>query len=59
MLRIVGYGAQSMAARSPSLTFLLYLIPILGAGLALLELQGTIFPRLFSRPPSAEPVPAQ
>jgi lipopolysaccharide export system permease protein len=59
MLRIVGYGAQSMAARSPSLTFLLYLIPILGAGLALLELQGTVFPRLFSRPPSAEPVPAQ
>jgi hypothetical protein len=59
MVRIVGYGAQSMAARNPSLTFLLYLIPILGAGLALLELQGTVLPRLLGRALPTEPVPAQ
>jgi lipopolysaccharide export system permease protein len=59
VLRIVGYGAQSMAARNPSLLFLLYVIPILGAALALLELQGTVFPRLFSRLQPAEPAPAQ
>jgi len=59
VLRIVGYGAQSMAARNPSLIFLLYVIPILGAGIALLELEGSWMQRIFSRPSSAEPVPAQ
>jgi lipopolysaccharide export system permease protein len=59
VLRIVGYGAQSMAARNPSLLFLLYAIPILGAALALLELEGTWLQRLFSRPQPAEPLAAQ
>jgi lipopolysaccharide export system permease protein len=49
MLRIVGYGAQSMAARNPSLLFLLYLVPILGGALALLELEGTILPGFIAR----------
>jgi lipopolysaccharide export system permease protein len=49
VLRIVGYGAQSMAARNPSLLFLLYLVPIVGGALALIDLQGTILPRLFER----------
>jgi lipopolysaccharide export system permease protein len=60
VLRILGYGAQSMAARSPSLTFLMYLIPLLGAGLALLELQGGIVPKLMDRLRGSvvQPVPA-
>lgn len=39
-LRIIGYGAQSMVARSPHLWFVLYLIPLLGAALALMEFDG-------------------
>ena len=58
MLRIIGYGAQSMAARNPSLLFLLYLVPILGAALALLELEGTILPRFLQRFRPAPEVPA-
>lgn len=49
MLRIVGYGVQSMAARSTSLMFLLYLVPVLGGALALLELEGTILPSFIAR----------
>ncbi|HEY4265877.1 MAG TPA: LPS export ABC transporter permease LptF [Micropepsaceae bacterium] len=49
VLRIVGYGAQSAAARNPSLLFLLYLVPIMGGALALIDLQGTILPRLLER----------
>jgi lipopolysaccharide export system permease protein len=49
VLRIIGYGAQSMAARNPSLLFLLYLVPILGGALALIDLQGTILPRALER----------
>lgn len=59
MVRIVGYGAQSTAARNPSLLFLLYLVPILGAVLALIELEGTIFPRFLDRFRAATPVPAE
>ena len=59
VLRIIGYGAQSMAARNPALLFLLYVIPILGGGIALLELEGTWLPRLFSRQQHAEPAAAQ
>jgi lipopolysaccharide export system permease protein len=59
VLRIIGYGAQSMAARNPALLFLLYVIPILGGGIALLELEGTWLPRLSSRQQHAEPAAAQ
>ena len=59
MLRIAGYGAQSTAARNPSLLFLLYLIPLAGAILALLELEGTILPRFFARFRTPVPVPAE
>ena len=59
VLRIIGYGAQSMAARNPALLFLLYVIPILGGGIALLELEGTWLPRLFSHQQHAEPAAAQ
>ena len=39
ILRILGYGAQGMVARSPSLWFVMYLIPLLGMGGALLEME--------------------
>jgi hypothetical protein len=58
MLRIIGYGAQSTAARNPSLMFLLYLVPILGGALALLELEGTLLPRFIARFRAAPDVPA-
>lgn len=58
VLRIIGYGAQSMAARNPSLLFLLYLIPVLGAALALIDLQGTFLPRLLERLQGTTPVAA-
>jgi lipopolysaccharide export system permease protein len=48
-LRIIGYGAQSMAARNPHLLFLLYLIPFLGAVGALIELDGRFTPWLKER----------
>ena len=39
-LRIAGYGVTGPAADHPALLFLFYLIPALGAGLALLVLSG-------------------
>jgi lipopolysaccharide export system permease protein len=39
-LRIVGYGAQGMAARSPALCILLYAIPFLGCAAALADIAG-------------------
>jgi lipopolysaccharide export system permease protein len=56
-LRIAGYGAQSMVARNPSLWFILYLIPLLGAALALLEFDDAQLSRFFGRWRSQEPVP--
>jgi lipopolysaccharide export system permease protein len=58
VVRIIGYGAQSMAARNPSMLFLLYLVPILGAALALLELEGTLLPRFIGRFRPTPEVPA-
>jgi len=40
VLRIVGYGAQGMAARQPVLCILLYLIPMLGAAIAYADMTG-------------------
>jgi lipopolysaccharide export system permease protein len=40
IIRIIGYGAQGAAARNPTLCLLLYLIPLAGAGLALLDIAG-------------------
>jgi hypothetical protein len=39
-MRIIGYGAQGAAARNRSLCILLYLIPLAGAGVALLDIAG-------------------
>ncbi|HWA30484.1 MAG TPA: LPS export ABC transporter permease LptF [Rhizomicrobium sp.] len=58
LLRIVGYGAQSMAARNPSLIFLLYFIPIMGGALALLDLRGVNLATALDRFRGASPVPA-
>jgi len=57
-LRIIGYGAQSMAARNPSLIFLLYIIPILGASGAILELDGRFVSELKNRFMTSAPEPA-
>ncbi len=57
-VRIVGYGAQSIAARNPSLLFMLYLVPIAGGALALVDLQGKILPSIAERLRRAKPVPA-
>ena len=39
-VRIAGYGVQGLAVSTPSLVGLFYLIPLLGAGIALLVLAG-------------------
>jgi len=39
-IRIVGYGAQGMVGRNPSTFLVLYLIPLMGAGLAILDIAG-------------------
>src|ERR1700744_3150219 len=49
VLRIVGYGAQSMVARNPHLWFIIYLIPLLGAALALMEFDGARLSGVFDR----------
>jgi lipopolysaccharide export system permease protein len=58
IIRIIGYGAQGAAARNPALCTLLYLIPLAGAGIALLDIAGfdpgTLFGR-FWQTPLAEP----
>ena len=62
-LRILGYGAQGMVARSPSLAIILYLIPLLGAVAAFAEVMafnpGAIVERFYRRPAAAHPGPAQ
>jgi len=42
-IRLLGYGAQGMVGRNPSLFPVLYLIPLLGALFAMLEIKGTDF----------------
>lgn len=40
-LRIMGYGARGIGARNPEFDVLLYLVPLLGAALAVLYISGT------------------
>ncbi|MBV9542230.1 MAG: LPS export ABC transporter permease LptF [Alphaproteobacteria bacterium] len=58
LIRIAGYGVQGLAVRDPSLNFLFYLIPLLGAAAALASLAGvqplSWFRRSSTPPPSAE-----
>lgn len=58
VLRIVGYAAQGMAARSPMMVALLYLVPLLGAGLALAEFVGLDYRALLRSEEDAEAEPA-
>jgi lipopolysaccharide export system permease protein len=46
ILRLVGYGAQGFVVRHPTAFFVLYLIPALGAALAVLEIHGVRIDRL-------------
>jgi hypothetical protein len=43
-LRLLGYAAQGMAARNPSLVFLLYLLPAAGILIAAAGLRGFRLP---------------
>lgn len=45
-LRLLGYGAQGLVARNASMFPVLYLIPLFGAGLAIVEISGADFSRL-------------
>jgi lipopolysaccharide export system permease protein len=56
-LRIFGYGAQSMVARHPALWPIIYLIPLAGAGLALLEFDGARLSGLLDRWRTPAPMP--
>jgi lipopolysaccharide export system permease protein len=53
IVRIAGYGVQGLAVSTPSLVFLFYLIPLLGAAVALAVLGGVIPAQWFKR---SEPV---
>ena len=55
VVRIAGYGVQGLAVGTPSLIFLFYVIPILGAAIALVVLSGT---NPFARFPHSEPAEA-
>jgi lipopolysaccharide export system permease protein len=57
VLRIIGYGAQSMVARNPYLWFVIYLIPLLGAAFALAEFDGGRLSQLMDRWRSPTPMP--
>jgi lipopolysaccharide export system permease protein len=49
ILRIVGYGAQGLAARQPIFCILLYLIPLLGVAAGAADVMGFSLSDLFNR----------
>jgi lipopolysaccharide export system permease protein len=55
IVRIAGYGVQGLAVGTPSLVFLFYLMPLLGAAIALAVLAGVNPAQWFKR---SEPVEA-
>jgi len=55
IVRIAGYGVQGLAVSTPSMLFLFYVIPILGAAIALVVLSGT---NPFARLARSEPAEA-
>jgi lipopolysaccharide export system permease protein len=54
MVRIAGYGVQGLAVGAPSLVFLFYLMPLLGAAIALAALAGVNPAQWFRRSEPAE-----
>jgi lipopolysaccharide export system permease protein len=48
-IRIIGYGLQGAAGRNASLNALMYLLPLFGAGIALIDIAGFDFGALFER----------
>jgi lipopolysaccharide export system permease protein len=52
MIRIAGYGVQGMAIRDPALCVLFYLVPLIGAALALASLNGVGPARWFRKAPA-------
>jgi lipopolysaccharide export system permease protein len=59
LLRLAGYGAQGLAARHPDAAVVLYLIPLLGGAVAILDICGLLhMPEIF-RKTATIPEPAQ
>lgn len=59
-LRVIGYGLQGAAARNASLNAVMYLLPLLGAGVALIDFAGFDFAAWFERlRATPHPEPAQ
>jgi len=56
-VRIAGYGIQGLAVRDPSMNVLFYLIPAIGAALALANLMGVDPRAWFKRQQPAEALP--
>ena len=54
LLRIVGYGAQGLAARHPAYCILLYLLPLLGVAVGLADMMGFTLSSLFRRAPGPQ-----
>jgi lipopolysaccharide export system permease protein len=51
VLRIVGYGAQGLAARHPIYCTVLFLLPLLGGAIAVADIMGFTLSSLFRRAP--------
>jgi hypothetical protein len=49
ILRIVGYGAQGLAARHPVYCIILYLLPLLGVAVGAADMMGFTVSSLFRR----------
>src|SRR5207248_2044981 len=59
MLRLLGYGAQGLAAHTPSLAILLYALPLIGAiGAALVLADVPMIPRLSRAQPTQAEAPS-
>jgi lipopolysaccharide export system permease protein len=58
-IRLIGYGAQGMVGRNPNLFFLLYLIPLLGALAATVDIRRIVASVLLQFLPRLAPEPAR
>ena len=59
LLRLLGYGAQGFVVRHPHLFAMLYIIPLLGGGVALFEIMGIDLFAPVSRLRALVPAPAR
>ena len=57
-VRILGYGVQGIGARNPEFDFLIYLVPLGGAALALVHAGGLVARKFCRARAGPEPEPA-